>query len=103
MASRCAVAPITRRDRLGRRDLLRGLAGAALTGWPSGGHAAPAAPARVPKRERFAMLTELLFQNRLYDVEYQGGLSNHLSMALVALQRLGATDARLREYFDRYR
>lgn len=49
------------------------------------------------------MLIELLAHNRQYDSEYQGGLSNHLSVALVALQRLGATDARLREYFDRYR
>jgi hypothetical protein len=49
------------------------------------------------------MLAELLAQNRQFDAEYQGGLSNHLSMALVALQRLGAPDARLRAYFDRYR
>ena len=34
--------------------------------------------------------------------EYRGGLSNHLPMALHALQRLGATDKRLLTFSERY-
>jgi len=34
--------------------------------------------------------------------EYAGGLSNHLPMALVALKRLGASDARLQTFADGY-
>jgi hypothetical protein len=34
--------------------------------------------------------------------EYNGGLSNHLPMALVALQRMGAPDARLDAYYAFY-
>lgn len=37
-----------------------------------------------------------------WDAEYQGHLSNHLPMALAALQRLGATPARLDDYTARY-
>lgn len=49
-----------------------------------------------------AVLNELLDIGQRYAPEYQGGLSNHLPMALVALQRLGAHGERLREFFDRY-
>ena len=38
-----------------------------------------------------------------FNAEYRGGLANHLPMALVALQRLGASDARLRAFADGYR
>lgn len=55
-----------------------------------------AAPAPARK------LSELLDDNRRFDAQYRGGLSNHLSMALIALQRLGASDARLVEYFQDY-
>jgi hypothetical protein len=57
---------------------------------------AQAAPAGAPA------IAALLEDNRRFDAQYGGGLSNHLSMALVALQRLGATDARLVEYFRIY-
>jgi len=49
-----------------------------------------------------AVLHELLTTGQRYAPEYRGGLSNHLPMALVALHALGADDARLREFFDRY-
>ena len=48
-------------------------------------------------------LMPLLAENREFDAEYGDGLSNHLSMALIALARLGATDERVQEYFDFYR
>ncbi len=38
-----------------------------------------------------------------FDAEYGGGLANHLPMALVALQRLGADDAHLQAFGERYR
>jgi hypothetical protein len=37
-----------------------------------------------------------------YDAEYSGNLSSHLPMALVALARLGADDARLAAFAERY-
>lgn len=49
-----------------------------------------------------AVLRELLDTGRRYAPEYTGALSNHLPMALVALQRLGADDERLRVFFDDY-
>jgi hypothetical protein len=41
------------------------------------------------------VLRRLLDEGSRHDAEYGGGLSNHLPMALVALKRLGADDARL--------
>lgn len=85
-----------------RRQVTRGLLGllgGSLAGvWPSLGRRVLAAPAGA----RAPTITELLEDNRHFDAQYGGGLSNHLSMALVALQRLGATDARLVEYFRTY-
>ena len=50
-----------------------------------------------------AALDRLLRQNReRYDGNYAGGLSNHLSMGLVALVRLGADAARLQAFHDAY-
>lgn len=43
-------------------------------------------------------LTELLTQGAAHAPEYQGGLSNHRPMALLALQRLGADEARLQAF-----
>lgn len=37
-----------------------------------------------------------------YDAEYAHGMSNHLPMALMALQRLGATEARLQAFAQTY-
>jgi Questin oxidase-like len=44
----------------------------------------------------------LLDQAQSFDAEYGDGLSNHLPMALVALARLGASEARLAEFSARY-
>jgi len=85
---------------IARRGLLRsllGLLGASLTsGLSSRVGQAQAAPASTQ------VITRLLENNRHFDAQYRGGLSNHLSMALVALQRLGASDARLVEYSQAY-
>lgn len=43
-------------------------------------------------------LGSLLDDGARWDCEYRKGLSNHLPMALVALRRLGAADARLDEF-----
>lgn len=45
-----------------------------------------------------ASLQHLLDAGLAHASEYRGGLSNHLPMALTALQRLGAGDARLRAF-----
>jgi len=46
---------------------------------------------------------DLLDASGHFDAEYGGSLSNHLPMALAALKRLGADDARLAEFAARYR
>lgn len=48
------------------------------------------------------VLAALLTRGAAFDAEYQGGLSNHLPMALVALHRLGASDVRLNLFAGRY-
>jgi len=45
-------------------------------------------------------LAALLDAGAAHDAEYAGGLSNHLPMALLALQRLGADEARLQAFAD---
>lgn len=47
-------------------------------------------------------LVGLLDDGARFDAEYRRGLSNHLPMALVALQRLGADDARLGAFATHY-
>ena len=47
-------------------------------------------------------LTELLDDGAGFDAEYAGSLSNHRPMALLALARLGATDARLTAFAQAY-
>jgi hypothetical protein len=76
---------------LGCRDPSRASASAAAA--PS--LTLPAAPPSVAQR--------ILEANRHYDAQFHQGLSNHLSMAIVALHELGAPDARLSEFFERYR
>ena len=49
-----------------------------------------------------ALLRRLLDDAGKQDPEYGGGLSNHLPMALLALARLGAGEARLRDYAASY-
>jgi hypothetical protein len=44
----------------------------------------------------------LLDRASCHDAEYQGGLSDHLPMTLVALHRLGADEVRLEAYAARY-
>lgn len=48
------------------------------------------------------VLGELLAWNREHDAHTTLGLSNHCSMGLIALQRLGADDARLQRFADDY-
>src|ERR1700691_2928399 len=50
-----------------------------------------------------AELERLLDEGRQFSAEFPVLLANHLPMILVALHRLGASDARLREYFATYR
>ena len=47
-------------------------------------------------------LTDLLDEGAGFDAEYGGGLSNHRPMALLALARLGASDARLTAFAHAY-
>ena len=47
-------------------------------------------------------LSDLLDEAAAFDAEYAGGLSNHLPMALLALARLGATEARLHAFAQTY-
>ena len=47
-------------------------------------------------------LIDLLDEGAAFDAEYEGGLSNHRPMALVALAHLGASDSHLRAYAERY-
>ena len=47
-------------------------------------------------------LGSLLDEGSRFDAEYRGGLSNHLPMALTALQRLGADDVRLATFARTY-
>ncbi|HYM62393.1 MAG TPA: questin oxidase family protein [Thermoanaerobaculia bacterium] len=44
------------------------------------------------------VLHELLTNGRAFSASYGGGMSNHFPMALLALERLGADDRRLREF-----
>ena len=48
------------------------------------------------------VLTTLLDAGARFDAEYADGLSNHLPMALVALQAMGAPDARLEAFAAGY-
>jgi Questin oxidase-like len=43
-----------------------------------------------------------LYAARRYDAEFGHNLATHLPMALIALQRLGASDAQRQAFFDRY-
>lgn len=45
-----------------------------------------------------SILATLLTDSEIYGPEYGGGLANHLPMALVALDQMGATPAQLNEY-----
>lgn len=57
----------------------------------------------APGASESSALTALLDTELAYDATTSGQLSNHLPMALVALHRLGASDARLEAFAARYR
>src|SRR5690242_17311450 len=44
------------------------------------------------------LLKNLLAKTRQYHPSYRGGLSNHCSMTLIALDRMGATPERVKSY-----
>jgi len=48
------------------------------------------------------MLNPLLARAREYHPEYRGGLCNHLPMALIALDRMGASPARVQRFTNDY-
>lgn len=49
------------------------------------------------------MLAKLLEKNRRFNPTYsKRRLTNHLSMALIALEKMGASQIRLQEFFDEY-
>lgn len=62
----------------------------------------PAPAPALPGLHEHAALQALLDDGARFDAEYGAGMSNHLPMALTALARLGADDARLREFAQRY-
>jgi hypothetical protein len=49
------------------------------------------------------MLNELLADNRRYSAEFGPRMSNHLSMALLALSWMGASDSRINDFAASYR
>jgi hypothetical protein len=49
-----------------------------------------------------AACTDLLAQARRFSPEYGDGLANHLPMALIALDRMGADAATMQRFFARY-
>jgi Questin oxidase-like len=65
---------------------------------------AAAAPSPNPSASSPPSVAQRILEaNRHYDAQFHHGFSNHLSMAIVALHELGAPDARLSEFFERYR
>jgi hypothetical protein len=70
---------------------------------PAGATAAAAPATTPPAAPPPGVAQRILEANRRYDAQFHHGLSNHLSMAIVALHELGAPDARLSEFFERYR
>ena len=65
----------------------------------------PTAATRRPRQETGseAELDRLLINGREFSAEFPQFLANHLPMVIVALHRLGATGARLAEFFANYR
>ena len=62
-----------------------------------------ARPLARPSADTDGVLDRLLAETRLESVEFPVALANHGPMALTILQRLGATDDRLRSYAGAYR
>jgi hypothetical protein len=55
-----------------------------------------------PHRMIMTPVATRLLADRAYDIEFHGFLSNHAKHAVVALDRLGATEERTMEYWDMY-
>jgi len=86
-----------------RRDVL--MAGAIVVGGAAAGACEMGMKPKTGGKEEpdsAAALRELLAVNRTKHPKYAGGLANHLSMELIALQRLGASADRLREFACTY-
>jgi hypothetical protein len=47
-------------------------------------------------------LARSLLSDRTFDIEFQGYLTNHAKHGVIALDRLGASPSRVREYWDQY-
>lgn len=50
----------------------------------------------------YTMTAERLLSNRIYDIEFNGYLSNHAKHAVIALDRLRAPEERIQEWWDQY-
>ncbi|KAG7336738.1 DUF4243 domain containing protein [Nitzschia inconspicua] len=55
-----------------------------------------------PSRLIMTPTASKLLSNREYDIEFHGYLSNHAKHAIIALDRLQATEDRVQEYWDMY-
>ena len=62
-----------------------------------------AIPMATPFADQSSGLDDLLREARGFSAEFPVDLANHGPMALIILARLGASNQRLREYFDAYR
>ncbi len=62
-----------------------------------------ATPIATPSVAHSSGLDDLLREARLFSAEFPIDLANHGPMALIILDRLGASDQRLRAYAERYR
>lgn len=56
----------------------------------------------MQQRRCLRQATQLLLDNRKFDIEFHGYLSNHVKHALIALDRIEASEERVLEYFDEY-
>ena len=47
-------------------------------------------------------LAQKMLADRSFDIEFHGYLTNHIKHAIIALDRLDASNARIQEYWDKY-
>ena len=62
-----------------------------------------ATPIAAPFADQGSGLDDLLREARTFSAEFPVDLANHGPMALIILDRLGASNQRLRDYFEAYR
>ena len=62
-----------------------------------------ATPIATPFVDQSSGLDDLLREARRFSAEFPVDLANHGPMALIILERLGASDRRLRNYYEAYR